>query len=194
MGGVVGDSLLARFRNVEERFIARNDFSHPRFNRGKVGFSERHFAVDIVEETAVGRGTVAELRLGEELEDGRGHDVGGGVAYNFERGGVGLLEKLEGDIFGERLREVDDAGFTAARMGGVHGLFACLQRGFVYGSGSRSKRRDPCDNDSCRETRRDAAGDVERGCAAGDFADRTVRKLDLNLVVHQLSRIEHQAG
>ncbi len=121
---VVGDDLVARLFDVQEGFVARDDLGHLRFDAGEVGFGERDLAVDVVEEAVVGGGAVAELGLGEELEDGRGHDVRGGVADDLERGGVVLLEQLERDVFGERRGEVDDAGLACGRVGGVHRLFA----------------------------------------------------------------------
>jgi hypothetical protein len=52
---------------------------------------------------------VAELGLREELEDRRGHDMGGGVAHDFEGLGVVLSDEGELRVFGERRGEIDEA-------------------------------------------------------------------------------------
>jgi hypothetical protein len=87
------------------------------------------FAVEVVEEAAVGGGAVAELGFGEELEDGGGHDVRGGVADDLEGFGVALLDEGELGVFGERRGEVDEArrrGIGAEYM--ASSLVGFLQR------------------------------------------------------------------
>ena len=61
---------------------------------------------------------MAELGLGEELEDRRRHHVRGGVADDAQRRLVVLLEQLKGDVFGQRSGEVDEtlAGLRAPYM------------------------------------------------------------------------------
>ena len=186
--GVVGEGLVAGFFDALELFVAGDDFGHAGFDGGEVGLGEGDFAVDVVEEAVVGGGAVAELGFGEELEDRCRHDMRGGVADHAESGGVVLLEELEGDVFGERRSEVDDA-LGLRGVAGVHRLFGGFERGFGGGRGCGLKRLDARDDDYGGEARGDAVGDVERGCAAGDFADGTVGKLDLYLVAH-LIRID----
>ena len=72
-------------------FVARDDLAHAALDVGEILLRERLRAVDVVEEALVGGGAVAELGLGEELEDGGGHDVRGGVAHDPERVFVLLL-------------------------------------------------------------------------------------------------------
>jgi hypothetical protein len=186
VGFVVGDNFVAGLFDVQEGFIARDDLGHLRLDGSEVGFGEGDLAVDVVEEAVVGGGAVAELGLGEEFEDGRGHDVRGGVADYLERGGVGLLEELERDVFGERRGEVDDAGFACGSVGGVHRLFAGFERGLVGVGSDGCERLDARDDDRCGEARRDAGGDIEGCGAGGDFADGAVRKLDLDRVAHHI--------
>ena len=112
VGCVVGDDLVARLFNVQEGLIARNDLGHPGLNAGEVSLGEGDLAVDVVEEAAVGSGAVAELGFGEELEDGRRHDVRGGVAHDLERGGIVFFEELQRDVFRQRHGEIDDAGLA----------------------------------------------------------------------------------
>ena len=71
-GGVVGEALLAGFDDLEESVVALDDVGHAGFDGGEVGFGEGDFAVDVVEEAAVGGGAVTELGFREELEDGGG--------------------------------------------------------------------------------------------------------------------------
>ena len=128
--GVVGQTLLAGFDDLDEGLIALDDVGHADFDGGEVGFGEGDGAVDVVEEAVVGGGAVAELGFGEELEDGRRHHVRSGVADDFQGGGVVLLEELEGDVFVERCGEVDDA-LGGGDVAGVHGLFGLLESGLV---------------------------------------------------------------
>ncbi len=59
VGFVVGEGLLAGLEDLDEGFVARDDFGHAGFDGGEVGFGEGDFAVDVVEEAAVGGGAVA---------------------------------------------------------------------------------------------------------------------------------------
>ncbi len=115
----------------------------------------------------------------------------GGVAGYAEGGGIVLLEELEGDVFVERCGEADDA-FGGGGGAGVHGLFGGFEGGLVGVGGDGGERADAGDDDGGGEARGDAVGDVEGCCAAGDFADGTVRKLDLDWIAH-LTRIVHGA-
>ncbi len=58
-------ALLARFEDLGEGFIARDDLGHAGFDGGEVGFGEGNLAIDVSREAAVGGGAVAELGLGE---------------------------------------------------------------------------------------------------------------------------------
>ncbi len=188
--GVVGEALLAGFDLVDEGLVALDDLGHARFDGGEIGLGEGGFAIDVVEEALVGGGAVAELGFGEELEDGGGHDVGGGVADDPEGGLVGFLEELEADVFVEGLGEVDDAGGVGGGgCAGVHGLFGgggVGLGGALVGGGF--ERADAGDDDGGGEARGDAVGDVEGGGAGGDGAEAAVRKLDGDgLFAHALS-------
>jgi len=59
VGFVVGESLIAGLEDLDEGFIARDDVGHAGFDGGEVGFGEGNFAIDVVEEAAVGGGAVA---------------------------------------------------------------------------------------------------------------------------------------
>jgi hypothetical protein len=61
-------------------------------NGGEVFRREGLFAIEVVEEAGVGGGAVAELGLREELEDGRGQHVRGGVTQNLLRVGIVLFD------------------------------------------------------------------------------------------------------
>ena len=98
---VLRKAFFARFRDALELFVACNDLGHAGFDGSEVSLGEGDLAVNVVEEALVGGGAMAELGLGEELEDGGSHDVGGGVAHDLERGFVLLLEQPEFDVFGE---------------------------------------------------------------------------------------------
>ena len=89
------EGLLARLVFADERLVARDDFGHFGFDGGEVFGREGLFAIEVVEEAGVGGGAVAELGLGEELEDGGGQHVRGGVAHDFERVGIVFFDEFE---------------------------------------------------------------------------------------------------
>ena len=188
VGFVVGECLVAGFEDLDEGFIASDDFGHAGFDGGEVGFGEGDLAVDVVEEAVVGGGAVAELGFGEELEEGGGHDVGGGVAGDLEGGGVVLLEEFEGYVFVKGRGEAYDS-FGGGVVAGIHGLFRGFEGGLVRVGGDGGQRADAGDDYGGGQARRDAVGDVEGGGAGGDFADGAVGKLDLDWVAHYI-RIE----
>ena len=108
-----------------ERFVARDDFGHLGFDGGEVFRGEGSLAVEVVKEAGVGGGAVAELGLGEELENGGGEDVSGGVAHDFEGFGILLGEERERGVFGERSAEIDETRGCGV-LGRVHGGFSGL--------------------------------------------------------------------
>ena len=132
---------------------------------------------------------MAELGLGEELEDGRRHDVRGGVTHDTQRCRIILFEQLQRDIFVQRRGEIDEA-FACGIVAGVHRLFGLLGLGFVVGGlvGSGDvKRAHARDNDGCGQSWRDAVGDVERRRSVRDLTHGAVRKLDFYLLAHKTS-------
>ena len=91
---------VARLFDALTNFSSRATTSAMRcFDRGEIGLGERRLAVDVVEEAVVGGGAVAQLGLGEELEDGRRHHVRGGVADDAQRCRIILFEQLQRNIF-----------------------------------------------------------------------------------------------
>src|ERR1700759_2712124 len=76
---VVLQAHLARLNFTEELFIARDYLGHLRFDRQEILVAEGFLAIDVVEESGVGCRPMTELRLGEQLENRRRHDVRGGV-------------------------------------------------------------------------------------------------------------------
>ena len=94
---------------MDELLVAGDHFLHLGLDGDEVFRSEGGGAIEVVEEAGVGGGAVAELGLREELQDGGGEDVGGGVADDFERFRVRLLDEFEAGIGGEGGREVDQA-------------------------------------------------------------------------------------
>jgi len=188
VGFVVGEGLIAGLEDLDEGFIARDDFGHAGFDGGEVGFGEGDFAVDVVEEAAVGCGAVAELGFGEELEEGGGHDVRGGVAGYAEGGGIGFLEELERHILMQRRGEADDS-FGGRSGAGIHRLFGLLEGGFVLIDGDGGQWANAGYDNGGGEARGDAVGDVKGGCTGRDFANGTVGQLDLYWVAHAI-RIE----
>ena len=159
------------------------------FDRSEISLSERHLAVDVVEVAVVGGRTVAEFGFGEELEDGRGHDVRGGVADDTQRCRIILFEELQRNVFVQRRGEIDQA-FACGIVAGVHRLFGLLCLRFVVRGlvGSCDvKWAHARDNDGCGQSWRDAVGDVERRRSVRDLTHGAVRKLDFYLLAHKTS-------
>ena len=105
----LGKGFFAGLVFADERLVARDDLGHFGFDGGEVFWREGLLAVEVVEKSGVGGGAVAELGLREELEDGCGQHVRGGVAQNFQRIGILLGDELELDVGGERRGEIDQA-------------------------------------------------------------------------------------
>ena len=169
-----GESLLARLVFADEGLVAGDDFGHFGFDGGEVFGREGLLAVEVVEEAGVGCGAVAELGLGKELEDGRGENVRGGVAQDFEGVGIFFCDELEARVGGERRGEIDEARCGRV-FGGVHGGLRLAVGGGVL-DGARCVRhgREAGGDGGCGEARRDGVGDFERRCARGHLANGPV--------------------
>ena len=89
--------------------VLLGELLHLLLDGGEVVGGEGLLAVEVVEESVLGGGAVAELGLGKEFEDGGGHQVRGGVAEDFERFGIALGEQAEFDVAVEGASEVDRA-------------------------------------------------------------------------------------
>ena len=74
-------------------------------------------AIEVVEEAALGRRTVAKLGLGEELQHRRGHQVRRRVAIHFQRFGIAVGEDAQLDILLQRAREVDELRVVLGGLG-----------------------------------------------------------------------------
>src|SRR6202034_3269071 len=74
------EALPSRLLFADEFLVARRDLRHPALDQLEVFGCKGRWAPEVVEETGVGRGTVAQLGLGKQLADGGGHDMSGGVA------------------------------------------------------------------------------------------------------------------
>ncbi len=75
------EGLLARFVFADEGLVASDDFGHFCFDGGEVLGREGFFAIEVVEETGVGCGAVAELGLRKEFENGGRENVRSGVTH-----------------------------------------------------------------------------------------------------------------
>ena len=114
-----GEGLLARLILADKRLIAGDNFGHFGFYGREIFGCEGFFAIEVVEETGIGRGAVAELGFRKKLEDSSGHDVRGGVAQNFQRIGIVFFDELEtrfGVRGAERSTSRGAAAFSAAYM------------------------------------------------------------------------------
>ncbi len=83
---------------------------------------ERLLAVKVVEESALGRWTVAELGFGEEFKHRRRHQVRGGMPIDFQRLGIALGQNAQLGIFFQgpcQINETRLIGVGAVAAGAV---------------------------------------------------------------------------
>ena len=170
-----GERVFAEIGFAGEFFVACDDLGHFGLDGGEVVWGEGFFAVEVVEESRIGGWAVSELGFREKLKDGGGHDVGGGVAHDFEGFGIAFFQESEAGIFKERRGEVDKT-WCGSVAGGVHGGIAF---GFVGGldrcaGGDRSEAGY---DGSGGEAGGDCVGDVIGGGARGYFADCPVGEI-----------------
>ena len=73
------------------------------------------FAIEVVEEAALGRRAVAELGLGKQFEHGSRHEVRRGVAIDLQRLGIALGQDAQLGIALQRTRQVHQASAIVLR-------------------------------------------------------------------------------
>ena len=86
------EALGARQEFARVGQVGFDELLHLLLDGGEVVGRERLLAVEVVEESVLGGGAVAELGLGKELEDGGSHEMRGGVAEDFKGFGIALGE------------------------------------------------------------------------------------------------------
>ncbi len=84
-------ALISWRKFMHKRLVTRDNLGHFGLDGGEIVGCEGLLAIEVVEESGVGRGAVAELGFGIELEDRRGENVRCGVAQNFDCVGMPFL-------------------------------------------------------------------------------------------------------
>jgi len=84
----VGHGLVARQHAAHHRFVLGGQLGHALFDRHEVLGRERTAVREIVIKAVVDHRTDGDLRLGEQLLDGIGQQVGGGVTNHLQPFGV----------------------------------------------------------------------------------------------------------
>ena len=92
----LGEALVAGHELASVRDVLLHQLLHLLLDFFEVFGGERRGPVEIVEESALGCGTVAELGLGEKFEHGRGQQMRGRMPVNFERLGIAVGEDAQG--------------------------------------------------------------------------------------------------
>ncbi len=148
-------TLIARQKFARVGKVLLHQFLHLLFDLLEVFRSERRRAVEVVEESALGGGTVAKLGLGEKFEHCRRQQVRRRMAEDFERLGIFLGQDAEVGVFLERTGEVDE---IAVGLGDQRGI---------------------------GQARADGLRDIERGRAFGNVFGAPVGELHMNAVCHR---------
>ena len=143
---------------------------------------ERLLAIEVVEESGLGRGAVAELGLGKEFEHGGGHQVRGRVAIDFQRLGIAIGEDAQLGIFLQRTREIDQARAVGE---GAWAEAGAAPLSFAEAAGGRcrcrsKKRLDLRGQRGIGQARADALGDIEGGGPARHIFDAAVGQFHMN--------------
>ncbi len=99
----------ARQKLARVRQVLLHQLLHLLLDGLEVFGREGLLAIEVVEESVLGRRTVAELGLGKEFEHGGGHQVRGRVAIDFQGFGIALGQDAQLGILLQRTREVDQA-------------------------------------------------------------------------------------
>src|SRR4029077_7560185 len=150
------ETLFARQELARVRQVLLDELLHLLLDLLEVFGGERSRAIKIVEESVLGRRTMAELGLREEFKHGRGKQVRRRVPINFQRFRVSVGKDAQVGVFLERAREVDQVTVSLRDESGVG------------------------------KTRADGLSDIKRGGALREFLTAAVGKLDMNAVRHGL--------
>ncbi len=134
--------------------VLLNELLHLLLDLLEIFGSKRGRTIEVVEESILGCGTMAELGLGEKFEHGGSQQMRGRMPVDFERLRVAVGQDAEVGIFFERTGEVDQ---IAIRFSGESGV---------------------------GQTRADGLGDIERSGAFRDFFGAPVGELEMNAVRH----------
>ena len=161
------EALGARQKFARVGQVLLGELLHLLFDGGEVVGREGLLAVEVVEESILGGGAVAELGLGKEFEDRGRHEVRGRVAKDFEGFGIALGEQAEFDVAFERASEVDEL------------------RVFIRSFGAVGARLDLRGEGGVGQARADALRDVEGGGSLGYVFDAAVGQFYVDEFGHE---------
>ena len=109
--------LIARQKFARVGKVLLHQFLHLLFDLLQIFGRERSRAIEVVEKSGLGRGTVAELGLGKKFEHRCGQQMRGGMPVDFQRLGIPLGQDAQVGVFFQRPGEVDEiaVGFRGQR-------------------------------------------------------------------------------
>ena len=110
-------ALLARQKLARVGQVLLHQLLHLLLDGFQVLGRERLLAIEVVEESALGRRTVAELGLGKQLQHRGGHQVRRRVAIDFQRFGIAVSEDAQLGILLQRTGEVHGWALFLRRLG-----------------------------------------------------------------------------
>ena len=116
------ESSLTRLVDPRELLVARDDFLHLGLDGGQVLRCEVGWPIEVVEETCVRGGAVAQLGLREQFEDGSRHHMCCRMPDNPKCLRGLLIKQLQAGIRGEWSGEGNKAR-SGGIFGGIHGGF-----------------------------------------------------------------------
>ena len=105
--GEEGPPLRRRQDLALEPVVGRDGLGHPRFDLLQILGRQRAGQLEVVVEAVLDGRADAQLRAGEQVHDGLGHDVRGRVAHRVERiAGMGVEQLLGRPALGRLEREL----------------------------------------------------------------------------------------
>src|SRR4051794_29457283 len=100
-------TLFARQKFARIGHVLLDELLHLGFDLLQVVWSKRRWTIKVVEKSALGGGTVAQLGLGKKLKHCRRQQVRGRMPKDFERLGIFLGKYAEIGVFLQRARKVN---------------------------------------------------------------------------------------
>ena len=149
------ESLVARQKFARVGNILLHQFLHLLLEFFQILGSESRRAVEIVEESSIGRRTVTELGFRKKFEHRRGQQVGGRMPIHFQRLRIFFGQDAEAGVFFQRLGQVNEIAISLSHQSRI------------------------------RQPRADGFGNLERGRPFRNFFFAPIRELYMNAVCHK---------
>ena len=178
-------SFLTRQKLARVRQVLLRQLLHLLLDGFEIFRREGLLAIEVVEESALGRRAMAKLGLGKKFKHCRRHQVRGRVAIDFQRLGIALGKNAQLGIALQRTRKIDQLSVAGIRLGTrcrrSRACIACRLAAIAV------RRHRLYLRDQCRigQTRADALGNFQRGGPSGNIFYAAIRQLHMNRFRHK---------